>query len=66
MPKFKMAIGWSVYSEVEIEATTFEKAIEKVEAFIDSEEPLPPNPEYEDGSVYVNTEMSKYLNNIRD
>ena len=66
MNKYKIAIGWSVYDEIEVEADSFNDAIKKAEDFIVSEEPLPPNPEYEDGSAYVNTEMSKVFNDIED
>jgi hypothetical protein len=66
MNKYKIAIGWSVYDEIEVEADSFNDAIKKAEDFIVSEEPLPSNPEYEDGSVYVNTEMSKVFNDIED
>jgi hypothetical protein len=60
---FKVAVSWEVCSEVEIEADSIEQALKEAK---DSELPSPEKWDYVDGSWRVDSDMSKYLNNIKD
>ena len=59
MANFKVAVSWSLFGEMNIEAETLEDAIKIAEE--DTEIPLPDG-EYIDGSFMVDPEMSKELN----
>ena len=59
MKKFKIAVSWEVYGDVEIEAETLTEAVNIAEN--DDNIPLP-EPNYIDGSFIVDAEMSKELN----
>ena len=58
MAKFRVAVEWSMYGEVEVDADTLQEAIEKVEDDLDM--PLPEG-EYIDDSFVVNSEFSEFL-----
>ena len=58
--KWRIAVDWEVFGEVEIEADTLEEAIQ-----IGNEDNPPislPESDYIDDSWHVNEEMSKVLN----
>lgn len=56
---YKIAVTWEVFGEVEIKASSLEKALDKAEE--DDEIPLP-EANYVDGSFKIDREMSKHLN----
>lgn len=55
MKTFKIPVEWSVYDTVEIEAESFEKALDYVMQHKD-EIPLGTEPEYIDGSYIITSE----------
>jgi len=59
MAKFAVAVSWSVFGEMNIEAKTLEEAIQIARE--DDSISLPEG-EYMDGSFVVDPEMSKELN----
>jgi hypothetical protein len=59
MSNFKVAVSWSVFGEMNIEAETLEDAIQIAQE--DTEISLPEG-EYIDGSFNVDPEMSEELN----
>jgi hypothetical protein len=59
MSNFKVAVSWSVFGEMNIEAETLEDAIRIAQD--DTQIPLPEG-EYIDGSFNVDAEMSEELN----
>jgi len=59
MANFKVAVSWSLFGEMNIEAETLEDAIKIAEE--DTEIPLPDG-EFMDGSFVVDPELSEDLN----
>jgi len=60
MKKYKIAVDWEMYGEIEIEADSLEEAIQIA---IEDNPSIPlPEGEYIDGSWKVNEKMSRYLN----
>lgn len=60
--KYRIAVDWEVFGEVEIEADTLEEAIR---IGIKDNPPISlPESNYVDDSWRVNNEMSKFLNSI--
>ena len=60
MKTYKIAVEWSVYSTVEVEAESLEDAILKVE---DSDFPLPTDSDYIDNSFIVNRQVTDTFSN---
>ncbi len=69
MPKFKIACSWEVCGEFEMEADTVEEAVDKAISIegqkLDGGIPLPDEPEYVDGSFFVDADMSRFINEKR-
>ena len=59
MAKFKVAVEWTMYGTVEVDADNVEDAIDNVEN--DPDMPLPDDGEYVDGSFQINREMTEYF-----
>jgi len=59
MKTYKIAATWEVCGEIEVEANSLKKALDKAEK--DDEISLP-EANYVDGSFRIDREMSKYLN----
>jgi hypothetical protein len=59
MPVYKVAVEWSVFSEVEVEASSMEEAIMEVES---NDSILPVEGSYIDGSLTINHEMTNFFN----
>jgi len=64
MPRFKIACSWVVSGECYVEAPTLEEAIQKASQTEDDVLlPSPFDSDYVDGSLTVDTETSRILNN---
>jgi hypothetical protein len=59
MPIYKVAVEWSVFSEVEVEAPSMEEAIMEVES---NDSLIPVEGDYIDGSLVINHEMTTFFN----
>lgn len=59
MPRYKVAVEWSVCTEIEVEANSVEEAIMEVE-YDDSL--IPADGDYIDGSLKINHDMTYYFN----
>lgn len=58
--KYRLAVDWEVFGEIEIEANSLEEAIQ---IGIEDNPPISlPESNYIDGSWKINEEMSKFLN----
>ena len=66
MPKFKVAVEWSSFGIVQVEATSLKEAVAKVKKSPDNYS-LPTDSEYIDGSFAVNSDMSVHqsMNNTK-
>ena len=59
MPKYKVVVEWSVFSEIEVEAPSMEEAIMEVEG---NDSIIPTEGSYIDGSLSINHEMTTFFN----
>jgi len=62
MPTFKVSVEWMVCATVEVEAESLDDAICKVEDDDDDDFPLPTDPDYVEGSLMANYQITQYLN----
>jgi hypothetical protein len=60
--KFQIAVTWSMYDTYDVEADSIEEAMKLIREGNPPYDFLPKDPQYIDGSLEINTDMTRELN----